>query len=245
MHDNGTMQRSPFVIASLLVVGPALLAVHLAIDPGPFARSSAGLLATGLLIYGVILATGLLLSRGRWTTRVAIGFAGAQLALGVIVDLGPWAITAILVDLGAIAGLTGPWLSGWIRRGPAADGPGPRVVALLLGAIALTPAVAVANPSGLGWEHLVLAVGGSALALAYSRSLVAALWLFRLALVPLALPAVVASPIWSSIYLMAHVGSLTVLAWTKQAALAATPLLDRIYGPRRSRRQTEREREPT
>jgi hypothetical protein len=239
----GPVQRAPFVIASFLVIGPVLLAVHLGLDPDPLSSGSAALLAGGLLAYGVILATGLLLARGRWTTRAAAAFVGSQLALGVIVDTGPWMIVAMLVDLAAAIGLTGPWLAGWVRQRPAAVGPGPRVVGLLLGTVGLVPAVALAAPAGLRWQHLVLAGGGLAGVAAYSRSSIAALWTLRLGLIPLALPAILASPTWGGLYLSAHVVMLSVFAWSKEAALAATPLLDKAYGPRAARARTRRERD--
>lgn len=239
------MQRSPFIIASFVVLGPVALSLHLALDPDPFSGGAASLLSAGILIYAVVLATGLLLSRGLWTTRVATWFLISQLALGTVVDLGPWAIVAIVAELAALAGLSGPWLSGWIRQRPSPDGPGTLVVALLLGTLGLLPGLALADPSGPEWEHLLLAGTAIVFAAGYARSMVAALWLLRLGLVPLAIPAIVASPTWGGIYLTLHVLVLGGLAWTKEAALAATPLIERVYGARASRPRTRREQERT
>ena len=175
------MQRSPYIIASFVVLGPVALSLHFAIDPDPFSSGAASLLSAGILIYAVALATGLLLSRGLWTTRVATSFLISQLALGTVIDLGPWAIVAMVADLGALVGLSGPWLSGWIRQRPSPDGPGTLVVALLLGTLGLLPGLALADPTGPEWEHLLLAGTAIVFAAGYARSMVAALWLLRMA----------------------------------------------------------------
>ena len=237
------MHRGPFLIASLVSAGPVLLAMHLAVDPGPFGAVAAALLAAGAVIHGLISTTGLLLSRGRWSRRFAVVFVAAQLVLAAVLDPGPWLIGSVVFDLAALGGLAGPWLTEWVRQRPAAEGPGPRALLLLLGTVALVPAAAIAAPSQAGWQHLLVAGVGGLLALAYSRAGVAALWLLRVGLAFVALPAILSSPQGGAVYLAAHVGALVALAWSRESALAAAPLLDTVYGPRAARRRTARERE--
>lgn len=234
-NDNDVMQRAPFFITTAVVAGPIALAVHLALEPDPFAADAAAVAAAGLLLFAVVAAAGLLLSRGRWALRLSRGLVAAQFVLAGFLDLGPWAIAALGFGFAALAGLTGPWLRGWIRRRPAAGGPGPRPMFLLLGSLALVPGVAVASPSGLGWQHGALAGLGLVSAWGYSRTGMWGLWLLRLALAPLAVAAIVISPTPGALYLSLHVAALAGVAWTRDALLAIRPLLDRVYGPRSPR----------
>jgi len=229
------MQRAPFVISAAVVAGALALTVHLALEPEPFAADSATVLAVGILLFAVITTVGLLLSRGQWALRLGITLVAAQIALGLALDLGAWAFASLGLNAAALAGMTGPWLRGWLRRRPAATGPGTRPILLLLGALALVPGVAVASPEGLAWQHGLLAVTGLLGAYAYSRASALGLWLLRIALVPLAVAAAAASPAVGAAYLLAHVGATTVLAWSRESVRAITPLLDHVYGPRTAR----------
>ncbi len=234
-HDNGAMQRAPFLVTTAVVAGPIALVTHLAVEPEPFAPDAAAVAAAGLLLFAVVAAAGLLLSRGRWALRLSLGLVAIQFVLGMFVDIGPWAVASFALGLAALAGLTGPWLRGWTRRRPAAGGPGPRPMFLLLGSLALVPGVAAASPSGLGWQHGVLAGLGLVAAWGYSRAGMWGLWLLRLALAPAAIAAIAISPALGAAYLAVHVTALAGVAWTREALLAICPLLDRVYGPRSAR----------
>ena len=68
--------------------------------------------------------TALLLSRGRWTRNFAIGLLTAELAIALAADFDGWLVAALITTCLALAGLSGPWLKGWIRERPAAGAPG-------------------------------------------------------------------------------------------------------------------------
>lgn len=226
------MTRGPYLIAAATVLTPAAWAIHLAIDPDPFAADSAAVIAAGLAVFGLIAAAGLLLARGQWTRRLAFGVVIASLLLAVVTGPGAWYYIGLALGAAALAGLSGPWLKGWIRQLPGASGPPPAAMTLALGSLALVPAVGVASPSGLEAAHGVLGGAGLLLGWAYSRAQLWALWALRLALPVVAIPALFVSPWPGAVLLGLVVGALTVLAWTKDARLAVDPLLDRLPGPR-------------
>lgn len=229
------MLRAPFVISTAIVAGALALSIHLALQPDPFASGPSAVLAAGVLLFAVITAAGLMLSRGRWALRLAFTMVGAQFGLAMALDIAPWLVAALVLNGVALAGLAGPWLKGWLRLRPAADGPGPRPVLLLLGALAYLPAVAIASPSGLDWQHGFLAGIGVLGAWAYSRALRAGLWLLRFAIPLAAVAAAFASPPAGALYLSVHAVATTYLAWSGESVRAITPLLDRLYGPRAAR----------
>lgn len=238
------MKRAPFVVSAAVVLGALALTVQLAVAPDPFAKAPAALLASGLLLFSVITAAGMLLSRGRWVLRLALAVIAVQLGIIVATGLDAWAIVSVVANLLALVGLTGPWLRGWLRRRPAAGGPPDRAVLLLLGSLALLPGVAVAAPDALEWQHGALAAIAVVASWGYSRAAAWGLWSLRLTILPLAALAAPASPGGGAIYLLAHSAFVTGLAWTPEAARATRSLLDRVYGPR-SARPLESRREDT
>jgi len=229
------MQRAPFVISAAVVAGALALAAHLAFTPEPFASDSAVVLAGGALLLSVITAAGLLLSRGRWSLRLGLAVVSGQIGLGLVIEFGPWAFVSIGLNAVALAGLTGPWLRGWLRRRPAAGGPGTRPVLLLVGALALLPGVAISSPDGLSWQHGALGASAIIGAWGYSRAWEWGLWLLRLVPMPLAAAAAAASPAAGGVYLAVHAAAITALAWSGESMRAIRPLLDRVYGPRSAR----------
>lgn len=244
-HDNDAMERAPFVVTSTVAASSLAFAVHFAINPEPFGSDAAALLAASILLFALISATGLLLSRGRWALRLSLTLVAGQLALGLVIDLEAAAVTALGLSAVALGGLTGPWLGGWIRRRTAAGGPGPKPVILVLGVLALAPAIALVSPDGLEWQHLVLAAFAVTASWSYSRASLLGLWAIRVALAPIAATAIFVTAWPGAVYLAGHTGVLVVLAWSKDSMLAIRPLLDRLYGPRAARPQTSRERRAT
>jgi hypothetical protein len=229
------MQRAPYVVAAAVVAGPIALATQLALEPDPFAAGAAIALATGLLLFAVIAAAGLLLARGRWALHLSYGLIGSQIVLGLVLTIGPAAVAAFVLGAVALVGLTGPWLQGWIRGRASASGPGPWPMFLMLGSLALVPGVAAASPEDFEWQHTALAGLAAAAAWGYSRARPWGLWLLRLALVPAAATAMAVSPVPGAAYLALHVVLLVAAAWSREARLAVSPLLDRLYGARSPR----------
>lgn len=229
------VKRAPFLVSAAVVLGAVSLTVQLAVASTPFAAASAALLASGLLLFSVVTAAGLLLSRGRWALRLAVAVIAVHLGLVVVIELTAWTMVSMAANLLALVGLTGPWLRGWLRQRPAAGGPPDRAVLLLLGSLALLPGTAVASPEELGWQHGALAAAAVVSSWGYSRAAAWGLWALRVAVLPLAVLAAPASPIGGAVYLLFHAAAVTGLAWTPEAARAVRPLLDRVYGPRSAR----------
>lgn len=227
------MGRAPHLIAATLFVAAGATAVHLAPGAGPFDQGSGLVLGIGFLIYGAIALAGLLLSRGRWSRWLGAALALATLAASALTA--PWtpaAVVAVVASSLAIFGLSGRWLDGWIRRRPSAEGPGPAVMALVLGLIGLVPLVALATPTEITPWHGILGAAGIFLGWSYARAQVWALWALRFGLPIISIPAILRSPLAGAVIIAAGVVALTVLAWSKVALLAVQPLMDHLPGPR-------------
>lgn len=233
--DNGAMPAAPFIVAALTALTGATFALHMAVAPSPFAASSAAVVALGAVLFSTITVAGLILVRGRWTRRLGIIVAVVELGTVATTDLDtwtPWGWATLGFGLVMLGGLVGRWLDGWVRMRPSATGPDPRAVVLLLGLLALVPAVGLASPGGLETAHGVLGAAGVFLAWAYSKAQVWSLWAIRIALPIVAVPALFVSPLPGAVFLAMLVAGLVVVAWTKEALLAVQPLMDDLPGPR-------------
>lgn len=210
----------PYLIAALLALSGFGWAVHLAIDPEPFAASSAAAIAVGLIIFTLIAVAGILLVRARWMRGVALAVIAVGFPVGIITGFDAWAFLAGGFSLAAVIGLVGPWLDVWLRRRPTPDGPGAKATLLVLGTLALIPLVGFAAPRGLETAHVVLAVAGGVLAWTYTRARRWALWGLRFLLPILVIWAGLSSPRPGAL-LLAFWGTMLVwLAWSREAARA-------------------------
>jgi hypothetical protein len=234
--DNGSMRPAPFLISAGLVLAASTSAIHVAAARDPFAAGPVVVISFGLLVFTLTAVVGLLLSRGRWARSLAACVAGGALALSATGDLDVWAIIALAAAAAALFGITGPWLRQWLRQRTAATGPGLRPTLVLIGSLALIPGVGLASPSGLDWQHWLLAASSLALAWAYSRASSAALWGLRLLLAGPIVLAASASPPVGATYLIVHGSVVVALAWSGESLRAAQPLIDRAYGPRSARK---------
>jgi len=228
------VRASPFVIAGSLIVSTIAWFIDLGTDPGRFATESAIVLGIGLLMFAAIAAAGLIFTGGQWARRLGMAVAIASLALGALRDPSWWAATAVVAASVALGGYLGPWLKGWVRERPSADGPGAKPTVLVLATLGLVPLVALASPAGLDPSHGVLAASAIGLAWGYTRTHLWGLWGLRLALPLLAVPAVIASPPAGGALITIAVAIVTWLAWSRDARLAVQPLMDRLPSPRTS-----------
>jgi hypothetical protein len=231
---------TPLVAAALLSVAGCSLAIHLAVAPDPFASSSAAVIAIGAVMFAIIAVVGLVLVRGRWARWMSVALALAIAGITAVGEFDVWSWIALFTALAGLGVLLGRWLDGWIRARPSATGPDPKVVVLLLGLLAIVPAVGLAAPGGLQTAHGVLGAGAVLLAWAYGKAQVWSLWAIRLVLPVLGIAAAIASPPAGAALLLVLVGGVVGLAWTPEALLAAQPLMDDAPGPRKTR--TDRER---
>jgi hypothetical protein len=206
--------------------------IDLGTDPGRFVTESAMVLGIGLLMFAGIAAAGLVFTGGRWARRLGIGVSVASLVLGAWRDPSWWGAVAVLSAAVALAGFLGPWLKGWVREQPAAEGPGAKPTALVLASLGLVPLVAVASPAGLDLAHGVLAAAAVFLAWGYTRANLWALWGLRVALPMLVIPAMLNSAPAGAALLGVTGAVIAWLAWTREARLAVQPLMDRLPSPR-------------
>jgi hypothetical protein len=208
--------------------------IDLGTDPGRFATESAIVLGIGFLMFAGIAGAGLVFTGGRWARRLGAGVAGASLALGAWRDPSWWGAVAVVAAAVALAGFLGPWLKGWVRERPSADGPGAKPTLLVLGSLALVPLVAIVSPTGLSPAHGMLAGGAMLLAWGYTRANIWGLWGLRVALPILVVPAMLNSAPVGAALLGVAVAVLTWLAWSSEARRAVQPLMDRLPPPRLS-----------
>lgn len=240
----GPVPLIPALVAAFVVLAGTATTLHLAIAPDPFAGSAAAVIAVGILLHTTISVTGILIVRGRWARRLAAATIGLDLYVVAVSGMGVAAWVALVAALTALGGLSGRWLDGWFRMRPSATGPDPKAVVLALGLLGLVPAVGIASPSGLETAHGVLGAAGVLLGWAYSKAQVWSLWATRLGLPLVSLPAVLASPWQGGVFLAVLVAVLTWLAWSREAMLAVSPLVDRLPGPRRLRSRITESEEP-
>lgn len=220
------MHRSPVVIAAVLFLASLAWALTLAFGSGPFATSSAALLAIDILLVGTVISVGVALSRGRWTRKAALVLLAGQALLAVFVDVDGWSVAAIVLTAGSIGLFAGPWLNTWLRKLPKADGPPPRAALLALSLIALPALVAVTAPTGVTAAGWVLSGFSLVAAFAYSRAWLTALWAVRTALPILGIVTAAALTWPGGLALGFGVVMLTALAWAPdslQALLGTTP----------------------
>ena len=114
----------PAAFTSALVAAAAVVwTAALAVDPGPFAQSSASAVGIGVVVFGVVAVAGLLLVRGVWVRTYLTAYFLLLAGLGVVLPLGPVTGVAVALTATAAIGTWGPWLTGWFRKLPAAGSP--------------------------------------------------------------------------------------------------------------------------
>ena len=226
------MRSVAYLTAGGLIAAALAWFIELGTGTEHLADDSAIVLGLGLVALALIAGFGLVFTGGRWARRLGVVVAAAAIGLGAVTGPGLWATVGVVLAAAALLGLLGPWLKGWVRERPAADGPGAKPTVMVLCCVALIPAVGLASPAGLDIYHGVLAGTGGVLAWLYVRGQVWALWGLRIALVPIAVPAVASSPPAGSAVLAVLVAIITWLAWSKEARLAVAPLVERPPAPR-------------
>jgi hypothetical protein len=222
------------LIALTLVVGASLWSLAIAVNPDdPFATDAGVVISIGLLMFALIAAVGLLMPRGRWARNLSRALLITEAVLATTLPLRGWAIAALVATAAGVVGIQGRWLDGWLRRLPAADGPGLKPMLFLLGALALVPAIGIASPSGLEFRQGLLGAAGIVTAWGYSKANFWALWAGRLGILPLSLLAAWPAAPLGRTFILACGAAMTWLAWAPDTRLAISPLLDQLPGPRR------------
>lgn len=198
--------------------------VHLALAPEPFGDQRALLVAAGMAVLTLVVTTGLLLARGRWSRWALLALGGAWMGLALRDDLDPVSIAVLTGAATLVSIAAGPWLPRWLRHRPSAEGPPPAAVLLLLTLLAMPVvigAVAV-DPAAAEW---VVALWSMLLAGGIARALPAALWLGRLLHLPLTVLVTGTIGVPEGVVVGAVGTAQTALMWRRDVHLAVSPLV--------------------
>src|SRR3972149_4436452 len=87
-----------------------------------------------MVILAIVAASGTLLARGRWPAPTDAAIGATWIGIAVAGPLGPLSIALLAAGALALAAASGPWLHGWLRRLPRADGPPPPALPVVLAA---------------------------------------------------------------------------------------------------------------
>jgi len=210
------MSRLPIGIGTVAFLGVVIGSVALVNDSGPIARSSVVMILIG--VNGVALSglAGLILVRAPWSRWVLAGAVITATALASIGG-GPWFWIALVVGAVAIVGVSGPWLTLWVRKRPVAEPLGYVPVALLASA-GLTPiVVGFAAYEGVTASHWLLVLIVITSAWAYGRGLRLGIWGLRVVVPVSGAAAALQTAFAGNIAIVAGALVITVLAWTPQA----------------------------
>jgi hypothetical protein len=210
------MSRLPIAIGALAFLAVVIGSVALLNDSGPIARSSVAMILIG--VNGVALSglAGLILVRAPWSRWVLAGSVVSATALASIGG-GPWFWIVLVVGAVAIVGVSGPWLTLWVRKRPVAEPLGHVPVALLASAGLAPIVVGFSAYQGLAASHWLLVLIAIASAWAYGRGLRLGIWGLRVAVPVSGAAAALQTAFAGNIAVGAGALVITVLAWTPQA----------------------------
>ncbi|MGH8875354.1 MAG: hypothetical protein ACRDVM_08925 [Acidimicrobiia bacterium] len=222
--------RAHPVIAAVPMASSLLWAGLLGWSLDAWSPGSALLAGASLVVMATVATVGMLVARGEWAKRLGLVVVGEQLLVSLSLPVGPWWAAGLVASSATLAALTGPWVEGLVRKGPAAAGPPATAVLLPLALLGVPFVLAMAGMGGPTFGQWLMALASPLLALGYARALPAAMWSVRLGYPLLALVAMVGSgpPGW---VVAAIVGSVvTLLAWRSEVRLAVEPLVPERRG---------------
>lgn len=235
------MVTRPLTIGILALVSAVTGSAAFAIDPQPFDQAAAIVVLAGVIIVALTGLVGLVLARapwGRWTLLasvvVSLVLASVPGSIGFWLALGAGAFATV--------GLVGPWLTLWVRHQPAADAPGPVVVALIAVAPVSPLFIGLTALDGLHLAHVVLIVVATASSWAYGRGIPGAIWALRVA-IPVAGTVAIASTVGPGQAVLAvAVTTVTITSWLPHARRATAVITPPLPEPvKRSPRSTDDE----
>jgi hypothetical protein len=212
------------LVAATVVAASLTWAVRMALDPDPFASDAAGVIAVTSATLALVAATGILVARGRWSRWLATGLVVLWLGLAATMPLDGLGVAALASAGVAATGLAGPWLGGWLRRLPSADGPEPLVVAVVLGILALPIAVALALYDGLTAAAWVLVGASGVVGWLVSRASLTGLWSARIGLPAIGIWVGSSADLPGGIIAAAAAMAAGAAAWIRPVRLAVDPL---------------------
>ena len=224
------MSRIPTAIGIAALVAVAMNAAAFISDSGLVAQSSAVMILVGLMEVLLGGLAGLLLVRAPWS-RWLLGTA--VVASAFLASFGDSALFwfGIVVAAIAIIGLSGPWLTLWVRRQRVAEQLGAIPVALIASAGVAPIVVGLAAYEGVVAVHWMLVLLIIVSAWAYGRGLFFGIWGFRFVVPLLGLFAAAQTNRPGSAIIA--IGSLTVsaMAWSPQAGQVTAVITPPLRAP--------------
>jgi hypothetical protein len=210
------MSRLPIVIGATAFLAVVIGSIAAVIESGPISPSSLVMILLGLNSVALTGLAGLILVRAPWSRWVLSASVVAGTALGSIGG-GPWFWVVLGIGMVAVVGLSGPWLTLWVRQRPVAEPLGYVPVALLASSGVAPILVGLAAYQGVDASHWLLVLVVVASAWAYGRGLPFGIWGLRV-VVPLSggMASLQTAPA-GNIVIATGALMVMVLAWTPEA----------------------------
>ena len=225
------MSRLPIAIGTSAFVAITMCCLLFMVDSGSIARSSAAMIVLGLMGLALAGLAGLILVRAPW----ARWLLSATVAVSaVLASSNPSMFFWPAVALGALAiiGLSGPWLTLWVRQQPVADRLGVVPSALIATAGAAPILVGFASYRGVEAVHWVLVATTMVSAWAYGRGLSIGIWGLRVVVPVVGLLATFSTTEPGNIAIALGTVAVAIMAWSPQAkrvtAVITPPLREPI-----------------
>lgn len=216
----------PSIAAGLPLAAVVTWVLALIFDPAEYSPISVSLLGLGLIVLATVATVGLVLVGGRWAHRSLLFALGVTVWLALVRPLDPIGLLALALTGAGIVALFAPRQRKMVRKLPSAAGPPPRATVLAI--------LATTNPLFLGlipdeanlWVAVFAAVT-FLIGFLYSQTTPGALAALRVGVPALALATAVPMGLEhgsAALVLAAVIGG---LAWTKDAAIAFHPLIEK------------------
>jgi hypothetical protein len=225
------MTRLPIAIGATAFASVTIGCLAFAIDSGPIAASSALMIIVGAIGIALGALSGLLLVRAPWARWL---LAATVTATTMLASIGESALLWLALGVGAIAvlGLSGPWLTLWVRRQPVADQLGAVPVALIASGAVAPIVIGFASFNGVGAIHWALVVVMVTSAWAYGRGLQFGIWNLRIVVPALAIVSAARTDLPGGLVIVIAALALGTLAWSPQARAVTAVITPPLPAPR-------------
>jgi hypothetical protein len=218
------MRRATITVAALFLA--TLLWAGLLALRSPWEAGSGALLGVALVILSAVGVVGVLVAAARWARWLLLGVTAAAALLGITVEIDAIWILAVVLSGYGIAEAAGSGVRYVVRGRPSASGPPREAAAIPLVVLGYAAALAGVQPDGVEWTDWLAAVAVAGTGFVYAKAAPGSV-----ALVRLVFPLFVPLSFWlvggiEGLLPAAVAAALTGLAWTKNARVAASPLVE-------------------
>lgn len=211
------MSRLPIAIGTSAFVAVTMCCLLFVADSGSIAQSSAAMIVLGLMELALAGLAGLVLARAPWARWL---LSATVIVSAVLASSNSSVFFWPVVAVGALAiiGLSGPWLTLWVRQQPAADRLGVVPAALIATAGATPIFVGFAAYTGVEAVHWALVATTLVCAWAYGRGLGIGIWGFRIVVPALGLLAASRTVEPGNFAIALGALAVAIMAWSPKAS---------------------------